>query len=182
MCYWREIKDKLIRQKNLWIFFVKLAFLGGLWLIIEASQVLHTSGLNDWVIKNLIFLSEHILTFLGFDMFSKNDVVGIVGSSGVQIGAPCNALDLMALFLGILILLPGKTAGKILYSVIGILFIHILNLMRVLALIIILDVKPGWLAFNHNYTFTLSMYIVIFLAWVWWINRFSVSKNTHEVA
>ena len=141
------------------------------WLMVEHFHLLENSGLSNLVIDNLIYLSHLALSSVGFSIFTFNTIVGIEGTSGVSIGSPCNALDLMALFMGILYVLPGKTKEKIIYSLIGIVLIHLLNLIRVIILILIIKIHPSWLEFNHNYTFTLIMYTLIFLTWVNWMKR-----------
>ena len=165
----RRILQFLSENKSIVLFLLKLFSLLIVWLILESSNVLNSSGLNNGIISNLVFFSEWLLQSLGYDVFSDSDIVGITGTSGVLIGAPCNALDLMALFLGILILLPGKILFKLLFALAGMFVIHILNLIRVIALILILKSSPELLEFNHNYTFTLIMYVLIFFGWVLWI-------------
>lgn len=160
-------------DKRFMLFASKLIGLGLLWLLIEASNILNESGINHWVIGNLVYLSEAILSGMDYVMFVENDIVGIVGTSGVFIAAPCNALDLMALFLGILVLLPGKSLLKLGYGMMGILTIHFLNLLRVITLILLLHSSPELLEFNHTYTFTIVMYVLIFLGWVFWVKRFA---------
>ncbi|MFZ9550238.1 MAG: hypothetical protein ACO28Y_08960 [Bacteroidia bacterium] len=32
---------------------------------------------------------------------------------------------------------------------------------------------PQWLLFNHNYTFTASAYILVFVLWMVWVKRLS---------
>lgn len=158
------------------MFLVKGVVLGTLWFIILEMNWLNDSGLNTLVIQNLIGVGRYVLEIFGSDVFTASDVVGIAGTSGVQIGAPCNALDLMALFIGILALLPGLSWVKWTYALIGILIIHILNLVRVIVLILMVDIAPEYLEFNHNYTFTLIMYVFIFTMWVGWV-RIYRSRN-----
>lgn len=154
-----------------------IIFLG--WYFLDIYGFFDNSGANRALIKNLILNSQEALNDFGFATFSELDVVGLSGTYGVQIGPPCNGLDLMALFLGILILLPGSWIKKSVYGVAGLLTIHLLNLLRVILLIIILKWNPEVLQFNHDYTFTLIMYVIIFLMWVGWmrLQKHSVEKK-----
>jgi hypothetical protein len=51
--------------------------------------------------------------------------------------------------------------------------IHLVNVLRVVALTWIVSVNESWLAFNHDYTFTILTYAWVFFLWYIWVNRFS---------
>jgi len=42
--------------------------------------------------------------------------------------------------------------------------------LRVVALITINYYAPQYIEFNHTYTFTILVYSIIFLLWMWWVN------------
>jgi hypothetical protein len=48
-----------------------------------------------------------------------------------------------------------------------------LNVLRIVALAIIMSVNEEWLAFNHDYTFTILVYAYVFALWMIWVQRFS---------
>jgi len=85
-------------------------------------------------------------------------------------------------FLGLLIIFafPGPIKHKLWYIPLGILFTHLINALRVIALVIIAYMKPEWLNFNHDYTFTIIVYAFVFMLWWIWINKFSSMRKTQN--
>jgi exosortase family protein XrtF len=105
-------------------------------------------------------------------------VIGIDGSNGVWVGSNCNAITLFALFAVFIISYPGNQKHKWWYLVLGMITIHLLNILRVAALAIIARNSPLSLDFNHTYTFTFLIYGYIFLLWMIWVSRFA--RIRHE--
>ncbi|MBS1652596.1 MAG: exosortase family protein XrtF [Bacteroidetes bacterium] len=136
-------------------------------------------------IAHIINVSDYLLKAIGYKTFKtlqENDyqVIGIDGSNGVWIGSNCNAIKLFALFSVFIIAFPGKQKQKYWFILLGILSIHILNIIRVVALTIIAYYSPYSLDFNHTYTFTFIVYLFIFLLWLIWINKFSGVNNKEQ--
>ena len=149
------------------------------WYVIYEAW-LHPAGIWDrTIINNLVFLSNGILQLLGYDTIPLSDasstirVSGIDGTSGVWIGDPCNGFSLFALFLIFMITYPGPIKHKLWYIPVGLILIHVINAMRIAALAIIVDVNIDWLYFNHNYTFNIVVYSLVFILWYIWAKKFA---------
>ena len=99
--------------------------------------------------------------------------IGIDGSLGLWVGAPCNGLSLFAMFTGFIVAFKGKNKHKLWYIPLGIISIHLLNILRVTALCIVIKYNHDLLDFNHTYTFTLINYSWIFFLWIMWANKLS---------
>lgn len=140
---------------------------------------LHPKGYLDLlVIKNSIFLSKHFLTAFGFHIDIENTrKIFIESKAGIFVGDECNGLSLFALFAGFIISYPGSIKSKVLFIPIGILFIHLLNVLRICGLLILQLYAPQFMEFNHTYTFTILVYGFIFLLWMLWINKFSAKRK-----
>lgn len=160
-------------QKQIIYFFLKALLLYVLWYFIYDLWLYKVGWLDNLIIDNLISLSEKILKTIGYLVFVNAHDIGIDGSHGVHVGSPCNGIDLMALFIGFIILFKGRWKDKVWFGLLGLLIIHILNLLRVVALIILAKEHPESLDFNHKYTFTIILYGLIFLGWVLWVKKFS---------
>ncbi|MCE3227915.1 MAG: hypothetical protein K0S32_2466 [Bacteroidetes bacterium] len=133
-------------------------------------------------IGSIISVSEVILNLLGYETFKALQdidlqVIGIDGGTGVWIGPNCNAITLFSLFAVFVITYPGHQKAKLWYVPLGIVAIHFLNILRVVALVIINHSAYEYLDFNHTYTFTFIVYTFIFLLWIIWVNKFS-NKNS----
>lgn len=136
-------------------------------------------------IGTIILSAESFLKLFHFKTFvflQDNDyqVIGIDGSNGVWVGSNCNAISLFILFTVFIAWYPGYQKAKIWFIPFGMISIHILNILRVIALTLIANYYPNWLNFNHTYTFTFLVYAYIFMLWVWWINRYAIKKSSES--
>jgi len=156
----------------------------GLYLFYEFYIKKHTHvDLN--FIRIIIRSSDTILHWFGYDTYTRlGDTdypgLGIDGSNGVWVGASCNALTLFCLFAVFILAYPGHQKSKIWFVPLGILTIHILNVLRVVALSLISKYKEEYLDFNHTYTFTFIIYCYIFFLWMLWVNKFSVKTDAKK--
>ena len=82
----------------------------------------------------------------------------------------CNGLELMVLFAGFIICFPGKWQRKSWFIPAGILAIHVVNVLRSMALV---GMSTGWwkqyFNFAHHYLFSLTIYLFIFMLWAWYV-------------
>lgn len=140
---------------------------------------LHPAGWADRaVINNTISVSTSVLEWLGYEVeHNGNRVLGVKGTPGLFIGDSCNGISLFALYSIFIVAFPGRVISKFIFIPVGILVIHLLNVLRVVALGIILTHSYEWTEFNHTYTFTILIYAFIFLSWLFWINRYSGLKR-----
>lgn len=148
---------------------------------------LHPKGeLDKWIISQIIYQSGLLLKALGFSLiaevpFDENfRTIGIDGGHSIWVGDPCNGLELFALFAGFVIAYPGKWKNKLLFIPIGIVVIHLVNVIRVAALAYIVYLNPDWLAFNHTYTFTITVYSLVFLLWYLWASGWNFCPDKEK--
>ena len=163
------------------VFLLKALFLYIAWYLFYELWLHPYTNTDLLVIDNIIKFSEIGLKLLGFsiipDVYDASfRTIGLDGSHGVWIGDSCNGITIFALFAGYIIAYPGKLKTKLFYIFFGVLTIHFLNILRIMALTIILLYAPESLDFNHTYTFTSIMYAYIFLLWYLWSNKFSSLK------
>jgi exosortase family protein XrtF len=134
--------------------------------------------LDESIIDLLTKGSDALLNIFGFETKVFDDGiwrthVAIQGSKGVTVGAPCDGLVLFALFTVFVISYPGPWKHRLWFIPVGLAVIQLLNTCRIAALAWIVHYNEAWLAFNHDYTFTVFVYGVVFGFWYIWVNRFS---------
>jgi exosortase family protein XrtF len=145
------------------------------------EQWIHPQGWLDMlVIKNLESASYWIIEALGYTTLAESHdanirTIGIDGTHGLWIGDPCNGITLFALFTGFVLAFPGPITKKLWFIPLGLLLIHILNIIRIVALSLIIFYfpDPEVLDFNHNYTFTILVYSGVFGLWYLWAIKLS---------
>jgi len=148
------------------------------WYALYEFYLNPSTNVDEYIIDNLVFISESGLKSLGYQLTQYEleifqDRIGIAGSPGVFIGEPCDGFVLFALFVVFIIAFPGPIKHKFWFVVVGVVLIHLINALRIIALVIIMNNNPQWLAFNHDYTFTIVVYSFVFFLWWTWINKFS---------
>jgi exosortase/archaeosortase family protein len=165
----QEIKTQILENKAPILFMSKMI---GLFLIIHAIYeylISPYTNLDKWLIGLIMSQAEWFIEFLGYQLLEPNSIYenhfGVLGSSGVVIGNPCDGLSLFILFSSFLIVFKGNKWFKSLFILSGIAIIHFLNVARVLTLALIVVYSPESLDFHHKYTFTLFVYLCIFLMW-----------------
>lgn len=130
--------------------------------------------LDNLIIDNLVYLTVNILELFNYILYVDHHTVGIYGAyANVIIGSGCNGLELFVLFAGFIIIFEGNWKHKLWFIPLGILIIHLLNEVRMLALIFSGMVSKFFLEFNHKYTFTIIMYVITFVGWMIWVKYFA---------
>ena len=149
-----------------------------IWFVTYEFYIIPKTQLDEKIISNIVFFSEKILRFFSHDTYASTDdlnlqMIGVDGAHPVWIGRPCNGISVIAIFCVFILVFPGKLIHKFWYVPLGIILIHFINILRVCALASISYYKPEYLQFNHTYTFTVIVYGLIFLLWMFWVNRFT---------
>ena len=159
------------------LFFLVAALLYLGWYLLY-ELVLHPLGtLDRAVIDNLMLLSGGTLEALGYALlpepqFDSNRYIGIQGGSHLWIGDPCNGLGLFAVFSLFVLAYPGPWRHKAWFVPMGLLTIHFINALRIVALCIVVTIDYELLNFNHDYTFYVVIYGWVFLLWWVWVRFF----------
>lgn len=174
-----------LKQNKFQYFIIKAALLyGSCYFLYEFILKRLTKG-DQLFVRQIINLCQWILEQMGYKTFASRDVndmqvFGVDGSNGVWIGGPCNGITLMFLFAIFVIAYPGSIKNKLWYVPLGILIVHTINIIRIIALALISYYNYEYLDFNHTYTFTFLAYSAVFGLWMLWVNKFSNTKKPFE--
>jgi exosortase family protein XrtF len=144
--------------------------------------VLKPNGrLDHFLTENISIAVCYLLRFMGYEahytiarklgetyIFIGDDILPIV-----RIGASCNGLEMLMIFAIFIVCYPGNPFIKALFVTGGILFIHVLNIIRNFVLVQLAISRSAFFELFHRYIFIFFIYGVIFLLWMWWANRLS---------
>lgn len=92
---------------------------------------------------------------------------------GVRIVEGCNAVSVIILFVSFVLAFSGKLKTTLLYILFGIVFIYVLNVVRIAILVMLLFYFPDYNHFLHGTFFPLIIYGSVFILWIIWVNKFS---------
>jgi exosortase family protein XrtF len=99
------------------------------------------------------------------------------GKTVIDVFEGCNGLNVMIVFLSFIIAFSRSWRGTTLFSFAGIAAIYVANLGRVVFLFFIAKYYPHSLYFFHKYLFTGGLYLLVFVMWYLWIQRFRKPAN-----
>ncbi len=151
------------------------------WLALYEWWIHPSQTIDKAVIHNTLSISQKILEWMGYEVSTNGDrMITIAGTPGLFLGDSCNGISLFALFSIFLISFPGKLISKIIFIPVGMLIIHLLNILRIVCLSVIETHSYAWTEFNHTYTFTIFIYAFIFGTWLFWINKFSDIRKSPQ--
>lgn len=86
----------------------------------------------------------------------------------------CNAISVMILFVAFVIAFKGKLKNTLLFILIGLLILHLMNILRIALLSIALLRYPESESFLHGVLFPSVIYGTVVLMWIVWVNKFSL--------
>ncbi|XCF07224.1 exosortase family protein XrtF [Tamlana crocina] len=90
----------------------------------------------------------------------------------------CNSLSVMILFLSFIVAFSGKWKTTFFYILSGSVLIYSVNLLRIALLSMGLYHYPEYEDLLHTVIFPGIIYGMVFLLWIFWVNRFSKINRT----
>jgi exosortase/archaeosortase family protein len=131
-------------------------------------------GFNDVLKTSLAEGSAWLISLFGYQpVLIGNNMVKIQGSSGVEIGNYCLALELMVLYITLVATYPAPLKLKVGVISGGLITIHLVNMLRVAVLNLMTVHLPQYVDFNHHFTFRILVFIFILVIYNWYVRKAS---------
>lgn len=127
--------------------------------------------------------SESLLTSFGYDAKieahpNEPSMKLIINDKFVaRVIEGCNSISVIILFISFMIAFAGTFKMTFFYTLAGSVMIYIVNLLRIVILSIGLYHYPWRREELHKVIFPLIIYGMVFLLWMFWVNRFSNVKK-----
>lgn len=147
------------------------------WLLLYFLVIQVYTSWDFYLNDNIAQISHQLFALIGKTtevVFESDHVVLYLneGSNrGIWIGDECNGFKLFSIFTIFIIAFPGSWKKKLWFIPLGLIAIHLANVIRVMALLLINNYYPQYLDFNHLYTFTIFVYLIIFIFWYIWAKK-----------
>ncbi len=179
-------KFKSKRVEFLFKFTINVVVLVGLWFLFY--NLIRKLNIVDFIYEQGIYaltkiqliLSDASLNLMGFTVEIYGKTVKIVGSYGVHLDRGCLGRNTLGLFVGFILAFPGKVKSKVWFLTVGVVVFILMNVLRIDALAITDYCCREKLDFNHHFVFKIIIYVVIFLMWVWWVQRYSIFADKNK--
>lgn len=183
------MKDLLIKYKSVVKFIVTfllvylvLTVTYKTYLDYSTGHKTHTDYLTNLVAKQ----SKALINAMGYDaQVAQHDHESSVklilnGKYVARVVEGCNSISVIILFVSFIIAFAGKFKTTIFYLLSGSVLIYAVNIIRVAILSIGLYNYPWRKEILHTVIFPLIIYGIVFLLWMFWVNRFSKLKKANE--
>ncbi|OYQ46478.1 exosortase family protein XrtF [Flavobacterium cyanobacteriorum] len=166
-------------------FFLFLLKFGIAYLLLSGMYWLYLSQYDaeknevDGMTKTVARQAEAFVDFLGEDAFTRPRVhesayrFFINGKSLARIVEGCNAISVMILFASFIVAFSTTLKRTLSYIILGIIFMHFLNVARVGLLCLSFYYYPQYKTVMHDIVFPAFIYGVVFILWILWIIKFS---------
>jgi len=132
--------------------------------------------LINLLFNNSVWALKH-LTNYAFTTHGRDILMGS-GHVGVHYG--CSGLKQFLEWIVLMTFFPGSWKHKVWFIPLGLLITHLVNVFRISALSILLNYYPEYWKFSHDYIFRPFFYVVMFLLWVWWVEKFRNQSSGKE--
>lgn len=140
----------------------------------------------DYMTYMVALQSEDLLEIFGYntqvvphpDEPSMKLIVN--GNYLARIVEGCNAVSVIVLFVSFVIAFSGRWKETVLFAFTGSVLIYVVNLLRIVVLTMGLYHYPWKAEVLHQVVFPGIIYGMVFLLWIFWVNRFSKMKKGHE--
>lgn len=157
-----------------WKAFYQFRLIPRSWYNLPLTEYLgkHTSALLHLINKNESYhatlLKESVPSAFRIPDFVTSSMVSDSTRNLIKINDECNGFEMFILFMGFLFCFPASTKRRLLFLVVGSIFIYLVNLVRCVGLAVIYKYHGAgeWFQFSHHYLFSFLTYATIFLIWV----------------
>jgi len=112
-----------------------------------------------------------VMELSGIDARVVGQIMYMPDGGGVAVDGSCSGLKQMLQFVLLLLPLPGPYRTKLWFIPLGLLMIHLMNVLRVYGLCLVMLWDPPSFQLFHDYLFRPLFYILIFGLWLWWTER-----------
>lgn len=146
----------------------------------EIYSVQLFTSIADWLAASVYTISawidRHILG-MSITLYEVNIIRFNDNLHGIQVNESCSGFKQMYQVLVLFLLFPGPWKHKLWYIPAGIAAMFVTNIIRIVALSLIMLHWPAQWDFMHMWVLRPFYYVVIFILWVLWVEKFGGIKR-----
>jgi exosortase/archaeosortase family protein len=122
---------------------------------------------SSWVLIHLLKIK---LAIFSTTMYCDN-------GAGVSLVGSCSGIKQIMQFALLMIIFPGTWKKKAWYIPLGMIIVHLTNVLRIICLGVIANNWPDKIQYAHDNWLRIMFYVVIFGLWVLWVEKIDVKKT-----
>lgn len=183
------MKDLVIKYKSVIKFILTFLLVYGVLTLAYMLYLDYSDGSEyypDYLTNLVAKQSDELLHTFGYDsQIAKHSAepsmkLIINGKYVARVVEGCNSISIIILFVSFVIAFAGKFKTTFFYILAGSVLIYVVNLFRIVILSVGLYHYPWRREELHTVIFPLIIYGIVFLLWMFWVNRFSNLSKADE--
>lgn len=183
------LKDLIIKYKSVIKFIVTFLLVYGILTFVYKLYLDYSEGsiyYPDYFTNLVAKQTDALLHAFGYDsQIAKHSdepsmKLIINGKFVARVIEGCNSISIIILFVSFVIAFADKFKTTFIYILAGSTLIYIVNLFRIVILSVGLYHYPWRREELHTVIFPLIIYGMVFLLWMFWVNRFSNLNKANE--
>ncbi|MBE0637339.1 MAG: archaeosortase/exosortase family protein [Bacteroidales bacterium] len=166
-------------------------------LVIHYTYRYWANTLEYWPLKEAIFNLEGKMAetvyypsawFVGnvlqieITAVDQNKTMYFANEGYIAVNRSCSGFKQILQFVLLMLLFPGSWKRKLWFIPLGVIAVYFTNLFRIIGLSVVIVVLPEYWDFSHDYLFRPFFYVVIFMLWVWWVEKLAKPKTEKAIA
>ncbi|OIQ27996.1 MAG: exosortase family protein XrtF [Bacteroidetes bacterium MedPE-SWsnd-G2] len=183
------MKQLLSKYKSVVKFILTFFIVYGVLTLAYKGYLSYSNGKEpfpDFFTNTVAHQSVSVLNALGFHseaiVHTEEPSLKLLvdGNYVARVVEGCNSISVIILFVAFIVAFSGRFKSTFLYICFGIIIIYISNILRISLLTISIYKYPGYIYFVHDIVFPLVIYGVVFLLWVYWVNKLGNQELTDD--
>lgn len=186
----QKLGYKIAPYTDVIIFMVTLLVANYFWKFTVMGDEAGLDSTVTWFGLNITapfdLLSKHIAAcvywivglFRDTVVMKGDHIVGFENGHGSSIVWSCSGLKQMFIWLCLILTVRGGWKHKLWFIPLGWIICHAFNILRIAIITLFLEFHPEWFTILHDYIFKYLFYGMMFLLWVWFVERIRGSLVT----
>jgi exosortase/archaeosortase family protein len=141
----------------------------------------HIFGVYNWFNDTVYNQSKFVLGLI-VPVKSEGQKFVFENKDSIEILFPCTGVQPILQFAMLILLYPGPWKHKIWYIPFGMIVLHLTNVFRIIGLGIVMAYWPEHWYYAHDYPFRIILYVILFILWLIWNDKFYRATNIKELA
>lgn len=128
----------------------------------------------NWL-AHQVFNASYAFIHYTYDSGAMKEAINTIRFSNegyITVNESCSGLKQFYQILVLFILFPGPWKHKLWFIPMSIVIMHFTNILRIILLGIVTLWLPDYWHFIHDWVLRPFFYVVIFMLWVWWVEKF----------
>lgn len=136
------------------------------------------NGLMDWLSNLAQQQSEWVWNHVfGYQVKSEGKIIRFPSCWDISIGRSCSGVKQIMQFVILMICFRGPWIKKLWFIPMGIVLVHLTNILRIVGTGIFSMNHPTWMKFMHDNVLRWLFYLVICGLWLWWVKKIAPASD-----